>query len=234
MRTLYGLAVALLAIFALTGCSPRSGEPADQLALQQVLRAAVRDEMAIDAATLADRLLSNPEGLALFDLRPDAEFAQNHLETATRRGPTDLLTAELPPARDLILYDADGALAAQTAAVLRLDGHERIYYLRGGYAGWKDYLAGNGQPTDGGVQAARDQARRTAIACRFEGDYVATAGLVPRTEAAPGGGYAPTTRPATPAPAAPADSLGLGLDLGLGPEQSAPRPRGRLKIGEGC
>ena len=91
------------------------------------------------------------------------------------------------------------------------------------------------------MAAAREAARRGAIACRFEGDCVATAGSIPKGEsiaAADGGGYVPALQPTaapTQEPAAAPDDLGLGLDLGLGPAPTQkPRPRGKLKIGEGC
>jgi hypothetical protein len=130
------------------------------------------------------------------------------------------------------------------------------YALLGGYNYWQAYL---NDPEAAGVAEMDPQERAAyqAVACRFAGDYVAAAGLVPETPAA-AGAPAATTEPAadplglglglglgTPdvqqstTPAQPAaDPLGLGLGLGLGSDevkQEAPKPKaGRLLIKAEC
>jgi len=255
---------ALVTALALAGCSPPGNQGADQNALDQAARAAVRMETQVQPEALSDRLIKDSGDFVLLDLRDAAEYGAGHIESAQPASLTDLVSptgrGQLPPAKDVIVYDADGALGAQAAALLRLAGVERAYFLEGGYAGWQSHVAGPNDPTATDTAAAREAARQAAIACRFEGDYVATAGLVPQAPA--GGAYTPGTTPAQPpVQAAQTDALGLGLGLGLGPADAAPQPqaadngsglglglglglgpadaappapRGRLNIGEGC
>ncbi len=223
---------SILLLSGLAACTSSTSGSIDQTALQQVLRSAARQEAIIDSATLADRMLSNPETLTLIDLRSADAFRKGSIEGAQRMDPPDLLSVEFSPERDLVLYDADGAVGAQVATVLRLKGVTSARHLAGGYAGWISHLTGKVEGAGEDVALARTAARRAAIACRFEGDYVAAAGLVPAA-ASNSAGYVPAVQPAVPPPAAASDSLGLGLGLGLGPAPEA-RPRGKLKIGEGC
>jgi hypothetical protein len=108
-----------------------------------------------------------------------------------------------------------------------------------------------------GEGTASEQAKKQAVACWFEGDYVAAAGLTVK-QTTPAGGYVPPLEPVTAE--AEEDSLGLGLGIGLGPEEAQEKPQedslglglglglgpedaqeseaapttGKLKIGEGC
>jgi len=159
----------------------------------------------------------------------------------------------------LVLYADTTAPAAQAVALLRLAG-QSAYALDGGYERWLSYTTN----PDGNCEACgapSERAERQAVACYFQGEYVAAAGLAVRQ-----GGYTPPVtpvsaaeKPATgksdalglglglglgpepePAPAQKADSLGLGLGLGLGPAD-APKPtapeapkKPKLIIGEGC
>jgi rhodanese-related sulfurtransferase len=262
MTTALRLLTALVTAATLAGCAPTGNQGADQQALDQAARAAVRLETAVTPADLADRLVRQSGDFVLLDLRDPADYAAMHIESASTANLPELVgadaRADLPSAKDVILYGADGSVGPQAAALLRLAGIERAYFLQGGYAGWLAHLTGPVEVAPGDREAAQEAAKRAAIACRFEGDYVAAAGLVPK---APAGAYKPATTPATapqaaggndglglglglglgpatPAPAgttADSSGLGLGLGLGLGPEGAAPAPSpGRLNIGEGC
>jgi hypothetical protein len=128
------------------------------------------------------------------------------------------------------------------------------YALLGGYSYWQAYLH---DPQEAGIAEMDPQQRAAyqAVACRFAGDYVAEAGLVPEgvtVQAKPTGaatapdplglglglglGTPAVQQPAPPQPAA--DPLGLGLGLGVGSDEikeSQEKPsRGKLLIKAEC
>jgi rhodanese-related sulfurtransferase len=221
----------------LAGCSPApSGGPdnsAGRIDLAQLARAAAHNELAVAPAQLADRVLARRDDHSLLDLRSAEAFAAGHIKTARHAQLLELLDPAganaLPPGRDLVVYGDDGGASAEAATLLRVAGHN-AYYLQGGYQGWQAHLHGEPPPA-----SPQEAAKRAAVACWFEGDYVAAAGLVVKEGAAPAAGaYTPPLQPAAPAPAAAPDPLGLGLGLGLGPETAPAPATGRLNVGEGC
>jgi rhodanese-related sulfurtransferase len=225
--------------------------------LGPVARAIIRGEDRFAVADLAKALIQGRADLVLLDLRPGDAFAADHIDGAESL-PLDRLLSQvglagLPGDRRLVLYAETTAPAAQAAALLRLSGLD-AYALEGGYRHWLDYTTNPQAAADADPQA---RAERQAVACYFEGDYVAAAGLAVRS----GGGYRPPVTPVAqseadakadalglglglglgpadapePAPAAEADALGLGLGLGpAGAPKPATAPRGKLIIGEGC
>ncbi len=219
--------IALL--LALGGCTPT---PTTQplASLDQLASAALRKDHAISPAQLADRVMARREDHVLLDLRSAQAYTAGHIKGARNLelpllfGPAG--DASLPPAYDLIVYADDGGSSAQAAALLRVAGRN-AYYLDGGYQGWRAHLHGEPAPT-----TAQEAAKRAAVACWFEGDYVAAAGLAVKSAPAPSAGYTPPLQPAAPPPAE--DPLGLGLGLGLGPETAPAPSAGRLRVGEGC
>ena len=243
----------LFAVLATGGCSPSNGGAAvDQAALDRTARAIVRAEDRVAAPDLADLLISDRSSVTVLDLRPKAHFEAGHIEGARHGELTALLSpdgrAALADGSRLVLVSADGSQAAQAAALLRVAGiHAEA--LDGGYAAWRRLVEGgeDGVPVD--AVAARAEAKRQAVACWFEGDYVAAAGLaVKQDDARPAtGGFVPPLGPATPTRARGQDPLGLGLEvpgtgpaedplglgLGLGPTGGA-APARKLKIREGC
>ena len=258
------LTLMILVLAGTQACTP-SGAPGSRLGdrLEPVARAIVRGEDRFQVPDLAQALIERRQDFLLIDLRPADQFDAEHIEGALSMPLPQLLSekglADLPGDRMLILYAESTAPAAQAAALLRLAGQD-AYALDGGYRHWLGYTtdpAGAGQP--GETPAAR--AERQAVACYFQGQYVAAAGLAVRQ-----GGYTPPVTPVSapekpapakvdalglglglglgpesePAPAPKAESLGLGLDLGLGPAD-APKPPAQdiakkpgLIIGEGC
>ena len=188
----------------------------------------------------------------LYDVRSRGEYGLGHIKTAESISIVEVLSQEsitrLLSGRNVYIYSEDSGQAAQVVTLLRSVGVP-AYYLVGGYQAWTaamQNVAADGTPLE--------QANTQAVACWFEGDYIAEAGLV--VKPAGGGGYVPPLEPVKgvpeedslglglgiglgPEPAeAEEDSLGLGLGLGLGPEdaqepEASPRG-GKLKIGEGC
>jgi len=218
------LTLTILVLAGTQACTP-SGTPGSRLGdrLEPVARAIVRGEDRFQVPDLARALIERRQDLLLIDLRPAEQFEAQHIEGALNMPLTQLLSEkgmqDLPDQRMLVLYADATAPAAQAVALLRLAGHD-AYALDGGFEQWLSYTTdptGAGQP--GETAAAR--AERQAVACYFQGEYVAAAGLAVRQ-----GGYTPPVTPisATEKPAAAkADALGLGLGLGLGPEPE-PKP----------
>jgi rhodanese-related sulfurtransferase len=234
-----GIAVpGLLGLLAAGGCSPApSGETVDQHVLDQAARAIVRAEDRIAAPALADLIIHDRSSAEVIDLRPKADFDSAHIEGARHAELTSLLSADgrsgLAGMAMPVLVSDDGSQAAQAAALLRIAGI-KARALDGGYAAWRRLMEGEdaGIPVD--AAAARAEAKRHAVACWFEGDYVAAAGLTVKQDAAvpPTGGYVPPLEPAAPAAD---DPLGLGLGLGIpGTGQTPDQPARKLKIREGC
>ncbi len=245
----------------LLGCS----EPPqfDRVGAAAALAKTVADEQDhVTVAELSDWIIKDRRDFTLLDIRDRADFDAGHIEGA-RNVPLAGLMSDgaldaLPVGRKVVVYSNGTAHAAQAALLLRLVERDG-YALLGGYNHWQVYL---NDPQAAGA-AEMDPAQRAeyqAVACRFEGEYVAAAGLAPRvatqpaTAAAaarpPSGGGDPLglglglglgTPEVQPAAAPPADPLGLGLGLGLGSDEvrsaqpPAPKPStGRLLIKAEC
>jgi hypothetical protein len=97
------------------------------------------------------------------------------------------------------------------------------HYLVGGYQAWTDEMYGAA-----GEGTASEQAKKQAVACWFEGDYIAEAGLAVKSGT---GGYVPPLEPASAG--SQEDSLGLGLGIGLGPATSEEPKEDSLGLGLG-
>lgn len=200
----------IVAAGLLVGCTD---EPSVQMtgkaaALAQFI-AAEHDHVTV--AELAHWIVKDQRDYELLDIRGAAEFDAGHIDGA-RNVPlaalmSDASLAALPQGRKVVVYSNGSAHAAQAALLLRLVDRD-AYALLGGFNYWRAYL---NDPQSAGVAEmdAAQRARYQAVACFFEGDYLASAGLLPKAAALPvargedaaGGGT---------------DALGLGLGLGLG------------------
>ncbi len=226
--------------------------------LHEVAEHIVRGEDRFEVAALSDRIIGRHNDFSLVDIRSRERFDTGHIQTA-QHIPLPLLAAEegqsgLPRDRIVVVYGEKTAKAAQAVLMLRLAGFN-AYALSGGYQKWMQAMSAADAETD-----AREQAKRQAARCYFEGDYVAAAGLmVKESDVA---GYTPPLQPVEPPPDNDPLGLGLGLDvesvqdddttrangdplglgLGLGVEstldQGAADKRSaapaKLIIGEGC
>ena len=198
----------------LVGCTedPRLEMQGKAAALARTIAA---EQEHVTVPELADWIVRDQRDYELLDIRDAAEFDAGHIDGA-RHVPlaalmSDTSLAALPEGRKVVVYSNGTAHAAQAVVLLRLLDRD-AYALLGGFNHWQAYL---NDPQSAGVAEMDPQARARyqAVACYFEGDYVAGAGLVPRTLAAavPGGRAA----------SGGSDPLGLGLGLGLGPEDAA-------------
>jgi rhodanese-related sulfurtransferase len=95
----------------------------------------------ISPAELRGALATRRE-LALFDLRPEAEYAKGHPLFAAQL-PPERVALEAPlrvPRRDacVVLYDAGEGLVDAARSELAQLGYSAVYELRGGLAGWRE------------------------------------------------------------------------------------------------
>jgi rhodanese-related sulfurtransferase len=251
-----------IACVLLAGCTEPSGF--DRVGVAASLAKTVADEQDhVTVGELSDWIIKDQRDFALIDIRDRSDFEAGHIEGARHVPLAGLMSAAslgaLPVGRKVVVYSNGTAHAAQATLLLRLVDRD-AYALLGGFNHWQAYL---NDPQAAGA-AEMDPARRAvyqAVACRFEGDYVAAAGLAPKvaaagvaapTAAAPAtddplglglglGLGSPEVQPAAPPAAVPAaDPLGLGLGLGSDeirsmPPPSAPKPSaGRLLIKAEC
>jgi rhodanese-related sulfurtransferase len=172
----------------------------------------------VEVPTLADWIIRDQREFVLVDIRDGKEFTAGHIEGA-KNIPLGALFSEqslasLPAGRKIVVYSNGSAHAAQAALLLRLTGREALALL-GGYNYWQAYMH---DPQAAGVAEmdALQHAEYQAVACRFAGDYVASAGL-PSADT--------RNTPSEPAPGdTGADALGLGLGLGSESIQQSQQP----------
>jgi rhodanese-related sulfurtransferase len=209
----------------------RPGGGLEEGSFNRVAATIVKGEDHVEVGELADWLIKDWGNFMLVDIRPAAEYEEQHIEGAESIPLTQLLNeerlAELPDDRLIVLYGNGTTAAGQGAALLRLVGLDALSLL-GGLNAWNEYMADPGSVVDADDDVLK-VARQRAISCFFAGDYAPGAGL-PVGEAV-GGGFTPPLESA-----GEADPLGLGLGLGVGSGSDAggtSKPRG-LNIGEGC
>lgn len=157
----------------------------------------------VDPAELAAWVVEGRANYRLVDLRSEAEFTQYHIPTAVNIPVNVLTDAGLGRQEKLVLYSDDGIHAAQAWMLLKAQGYQGVYMLKGGLDEWKNevvfpVLADSTTPE----QRAVDD-RRRSLSAFFGGQ--------PRSEAAGGPGMpglAGSTAPTVPVVAAPASPAG--------------------------
>ena len=219
----------LVTAILISGCS----QPADNAEAIRLTASSINNgQLVISTDQLSDRIIKQRNDYVLYDIRNNTDFEAGHIKTAQSASVSQLMadTNKLPRGKDMLVYSANGEQAAQLATLLHLQGIN-AFYLSGGYSQWQQQMT-DAEGSASTEDEARQLAKQQAVSCWFEGDYVATAGLVPKVQPAQqAGGYVPPLEPVMTEEAS--DDLGLGLGLGLGPED-IPAARGKLNIGEGC
>jgi rhodanese-related sulfurtransferase len=253
MRLVSKLLLPIVAGVTMVGCSEapsfdRMGEAAS------LAKAIANEEDHVTVPELADWLIKDQRDFVLVDVRDARDYASGHIEGAINLPLAGLMSdasmAEIPAGQKVVVYSNGTGHAAQAALLLRLVERDG-YALLGGFNYWQAYLNDpNAARFD--EMDPKQRAAYQAVACRFAGDYVAEAGLIPEgvTKApAPNAASAdplglglglglgtPAVQQTTPAPQA--DPLGLGLGLGLGTDEvkeSEQKPsQGRLLIKAEC
>ncbi len=86
-----------------------------------------------------DAQLKAGEPLAVIDIRPGAEYQQNHIPGAMNIPARALNPSRVPASRALVLYD-DGMGRSDAQAVvvkIRATGRTDVFWLKGGLAAWE-------------------------------------------------------------------------------------------------
>jgi rhodanese-related sulfurtransferase len=232
--------VILLAITSLlSGCNSSSNTSA-AVDLQQINRlsqALVKDETMLSVIELSDWIIKDTRDFELIDIRNDSDFQIAHIKNAIHKSSADMFTQQgmnkLAKHKKLVVYSNTGQRSAQVATLLKLSGFN-AFTLSGGYQQWLNYTAN--PETFSLNKDAHARARQQAVACYFEGDYIADAGLTVKQQNA---GFTPPLVSVQTIETVEeiADPLGLGLGLGmddmLEPSMADPAPTG-LILGEGC
>jgi rhodanese-related sulfurtransferase len=173
----------------------------------------------VEAPELAAWIIEGRADYRLVDLRSQAEFAQYHIPTAVSVPMSGLTEAGLGRQEKIVLYSEGGIHSAQAWMLLRAQGYQSVYTLKGGLDEWRDQVvfpvvADNPTP----VERARDERLRSMSA--FFGGQPRSAGAV--AGGAPAPGMAAPATPAMPKVAAPPSPAG-------GATSAAPK-----KKKEGC
>lgn len=189
-----------------TGCTELP--QADKVStVAKLAKAIAAEQDHVTALELADWIIKDQRDFELVDIRDQADYDSGHIRHARHIAlaalVSDAALASLPKGRKIVVYSNGTAHAAQATILLRLLDRD-AYALLGGFNYWQAYLR---DPQSAGVVEMDPvkRARYGAVACFFEGDYVANAGLLPKGMTAP---------VEAQKAAAVADSLGLGLGLG--------------------
>jgi rhodanese-related sulfurtransferase len=90
----------------------------------------------ISALDLAQRIMDGDRALRIFDLRSPADFERMHIPSATPAKIDTLARERLPRDATIVLYSEGGAHAAQAWVLLRMRGHQRVFFLREGMFEW--------------------------------------------------------------------------------------------------
>ena len=202
--------VMTLAVLGVSACTGDAQTDLSTRAASLARMVAAGDDH-VTVQELSDWLIKDRRDFELVDIREAREFDAAHIGGA-RHIPLAALLAEqalssLPVGRTIVVYSNGSAHAAQAALLLRLTGREALALL-GGYNYWHAYL---NDPEKAGVAEmdAAERAQYQAVACYFAGEYVATAGLLPKGEE-----VAPATTSSAAQQRDNTDALGLGLGLG--------------------
>ncbi len=93
----------------------------------------------VSVIELADGIRNRDE-LSLYDLRPDSEFVQFHIPTASSVSLTDLMHIRSDNKKNIILYSGDDSLAIQGYFILKGLELSPASVLKGGIHDWYERL----------------------------------------------------------------------------------------------
>jgi rhodanese-related sulfurtransferase len=133
MTRIHTALAIVAATLGLTAAGADSGAGADVATLASEI-GAERDH--ISAPDLADRIMRKDQSLQILDLRPQSEYEQLHIPTATVADVDTLGSLRLPRNASIVLYSEGATHAAQGWMLLRLRGYRDVRFLREGIYEW--------------------------------------------------------------------------------------------------
>ena len=99
-----------------------------------------REEDHVTAPELARWIRDDKTGLRVIDIRPDSDYAELHIPSATRADLREIARMPLDSGATYVLYSEGGTHAAQGWFLLKARGVERAFFLRGGLYEWLDQI----------------------------------------------------------------------------------------------
>lgn len=230
----------LMIPFLLSACdsSSRSSAVLNPQQINQQTQLILNNEDRVSVVELSDWIIRDTRDFDVIDIRETKDYEASHIRNALHRNISQLLTEQgleqLAAHKKQVIYSTTGQRSAQVAALLRLSGIN-AYSLDGGYQQWLGYTTDPGSENTT-EQDAHARARQQAVACYFEGEYVAAAGLAVKQLKA---GFTPPLTAVQPVESVEEVADPLGLGLGLGDEEDTELEAEEtestgLVLGEGC
>ena len=121
-----------------------------------------REEDHVTATELARWIRDGKKGLHVIDIRPDSEYAELHIPSATRAELTEIARMPLDSTATYVLYSEGGTHAAQGWFLLQARGMKTSFFLRGGLYEWLEQVM-SPRVASTTPQAERDSIRALAI-----------------------------------------------------------------------
>lgn len=110
------------------------------LTFTMAFAAGAAEAPSIEPKAVIERLAWGDQSLVLLDVRTPAEYAESHIPGAINIPHTELAAriAELSEARsrDIVVYCRSGNRTEQALSVLRQEGFNRLFHLKGDYLRW--------------------------------------------------------------------------------------------------
>jgi len=133
---------------------------------------------------LADWIIQGKSDYRLVDLRSAAEFSQYHIPTAENVPLPQVADYGLGRNEKVILYSEGGIHSAQGWFLLRAQGYQGVYILRGGLDEWKDQVLYPALPANPDASQTTAFEKMKEVSRHF-GGAPRTDGQVPSRIAAP-------------------------------------------------
>lgn len=149
-----GLAAVVAGALAVVAGSPTRGTRGN-IDVQRIAQLVEAEEDHVSAAELGRWIKGRNASLRVYDIRPDSEYAEFHIPSATRADLTQIATMPLDSSATYVVYSEGGAHAAQAWVLLHARGIENAYFLRGGVYEWMTTVV-NPRLPESSTRAERD------------------------------------------------------------------------------
>ena len=126
-------------------------------------------------AELAGWIVQGKADYRLVDLRAEKDYAEYHIPSAENIPLTGLKDSQLGRNQKIVLYSDGGIHSAHAWILLRAEGFEGVYILRGGLEEWKDDILFP-QLADNATAAEVAASEKTKLLSKFFGGTPRTGG----------------------------------------------------------
>jgi rhodanese-related sulfurtransferase len=122
----------------------------------------------ISAIELAERIMGRDPNLVILDLRPQRDYEEFHIPTATSETLNGLAEKAVSRTATIVLYSEGGAHSAQAWVLMRMRGYRKVFFLREGVYEWISRVH-EPRLADDATEAERVEFARSAELSRFFG-----------------------------------------------------------------